>query len=145
MILFSSIWSPSFSIFVFFLLFLPLPLPLFGQRPRREPEGTKSCRIQGESVCPSVLFRGSFEAGPGSSDASPGLSEARLGLSEVSSGLSKASYGLSEAIYGLPDASHGMVAGQRDGRMDGWDIQIPPVFYRTLSPTVPSGAAALLT
>ena len=23
---------------------------LFGQRPRREPEGTKSCRIQGESV-----------------------------------------------------------------------------------------------
>ena len=27
---------------------------LFGQRPRREPEGTKSCRIQGESVRPSV-------------------------------------------------------------------------------------------
>ena len=23
----------------------------FGQRPRREPEGTKSCRIKGESVC----------------------------------------------------------------------------------------------
>ena len=27
---------------------------LFGQRPRREPEGTKSCRIQGESVRTSV-------------------------------------------------------------------------------------------
>ena len=25
---------------------------------------------------------------------------------------------------------------------DGWDIHIPPVFYRTLSPLVPSGAAA---
>ena len=25
--------------------------PFFGQRPRREPEGTKSCRIQGESLC----------------------------------------------------------------------------------------------
>ena len=28
--------------------------PFFGQRPRREPEGMKSCRIQGESVRPSV-------------------------------------------------------------------------------------------
>ena len=27
---------------------------LFGQRPRREPEGTKSCRIQGLSVRPSI-------------------------------------------------------------------------------------------
>ena len=26
--------------------------------------------------------------------------------------------------------------------MDVWDVQIPPVFYRTLSPSVPSGAAA---
>ena len=40
-----------------------------------------------------------------------------------------------------------------DGRTDGWtdrmadrrDVQIPPVFYRTLSPPVLSGADALLT
>ena len=41
--------------------------------------------------------------------------------------------------------------GRTDGRMDrsadGWmdgrmDVQIPPVFYRTLSPLVPSRAAA---
>ena len=29
---------------------------LFGQRPRRVPEGTKSCRIQGESVRPFVCL-----------------------------------------------------------------------------------------
>ena len=29
-----------------------------------------------------------------------------------------------------------------DGWMDRRDVQIPPVFYRTLSPSVPSGAAA---
>ena len=28
--------------------------PFLGQRPRREPEGTKSCRIQGESVRPYI-------------------------------------------------------------------------------------------
>ena len=32
------------------------------------------------------------------------------------------------------------------GRTDVWTyVQIPPVFYRTLSPLVPSKAAALLT
>ena len=45
--------------------------------------------------------------------------------------------------------------GRQMGRMDGWtdgqmdghtDVQIPtvPLFYGTLSPPVPSGAAALL-
>ena len=35
-----------------------------------------------------------------------------------------------------------MVAGWIDGWMDGRDVQIPPVFYKTLSPPVPSGAVA---
>ena len=29
--------------------------------------------------------------------------------------------------------------GRTDGQMDGQDVQIPPVFYRTLSLSVPSG------
>ena len=36
--------------------------------------------------------------------------------------------------------------GRTDRQMDGQtDVQIPPVFYRTSSPLVPSEAAALLT
>ena len=38
-------------------------------------------------------------------------------------------------------ASEGPQGGGTDGRTDA---QIPPVFYRTSSPLVPSGAAALL-
>ena len=37
-----------------------------------------------------------------------------------------------------------LMYGWRDVRMYGRDVQIPPVFYRTLSPPVPSGAAQRL-
>ena len=78
-------------------------LAFFGQRLQREPEETKSCRIQGESVRP---VRPSIH---------PSIHEAWISL------------------WG----ARGM-----DEWMDERDIQIPPVFYRTLSPSVPSGAAA---
>ena len=45
---------PSSDFSFFHLYILSQPPSLFGQRPRRAPEGTKSCRIQGESVRPYV-------------------------------------------------------------------------------------------
>ena len=49
--------------------------PLFGQRPRREPEGTKSCRIQGESVRPYVRTSARPPPGWPPSEAGSGLSK----------------------------------------------------------------------
>ena len=41
--------------------------------------------------------------------------------------------------FGEPQGGYRQTDGQRDGQMD---VQIPPVFYRTLSPRVPFGATA---
>ena len=62
---------------------------LFGQRPRREPEGTKSCRIQRESVRPSVrpYVRTSVRLSP----------PAPLRLAEAPQRLAKASQGPAQA------------------------------------------------
>ena len=48
---------------------------LFGVRPRREPEGTKSCRIQGESVRLYIYTSVITSAHP--PKAAPGLSDVR--------------------------------------------------------------------
>ena len=47
--------------------------------------------------------------------------------------------GPSEADPGHLD---GWMGGRTDGQTDRRDVEIPPVFYRTLSPPVPFGAAA---
>ena len=62
---------------------------IFGQRPRREPEGTKSCRIQGGSVRPSVrTYVRTYVRPPPApqrlAKASLRLAEASLRLAEVS-------------------------------------------------------------
>ena len=112
-----------FSFAFFHSLFLLLP-SFFGHRPRKEPEGTKSCKIQGESVylyvCPFIrtsvhppkdLQRPGpchAEAGPGLSEAGPGLSKAGLGLSEAIQGHSEAGPGPSEAGPGLSETGSGL-------------------------------------
>ena len=44
-------------------------------------------------------------------------------------------------LRGLDEPRRGLGRGGMDRWTDGWDIHIPPVFYRTLYPLVPSGAA----
>ena len=62
-------------------------------------EGTKSCRIQGESVHPYVRTSplGPSEAGPCPSDTGSGLLEAGPGFSEAGPGILEAGPRLSEA------------------------------------------------
>ena len=86
-----------------------------GQRLRREPEETKSCRTGGictsvrpsvrpsvrMSVCPPVS-----PSPPGPSEADPGPSETDPGLSEADPGLSEAGPGLSESV--LPAQGQGI-------------------------------------
>ena len=62
-------------------------LPFFGQQLRRESEGTKSCRIKGES------------------EYSSGLLKHGSGLLETGSGLLKFGPGLSTVIPGIPGLS----------------------------------------
>ena len=80
---------------------------------------------------------GLSEAGSGLSAACSGLSAACSGLAEAGSGLSEDGSGLSEASSGLFKASPGLLqAGSglsEDGQTYGRDVQIPPIFYRTLS------------
>ena len=61
--------------FLFFVVQLHVfLLLLFGQRPLMEPKGTKSCRIQGESIRPVRPYIHPSPP-PGSSEADPGLSD----------------------------------------------------------------------
>ena len=77
----------------------------------------------------------------------PGLSEAGPALSEAGPGLSGADQGLSEpvvAAQGQPLRGLGEGGGGTDRRRDRRTDRFP-LFHRTSSPQVPSGAAALLT
>ena len=85
-----------------------------GQRLWREPEETKSCRIQGESVRPSIRTYVRLSLPP----------EALQRLTQATQRLTQASLKLAQAF-------------QMNDQMDGRDVQIPPVFYRTLSPSGP--------
>ena len=80
------------------------------------------------------------------SDASPGLSEAGPGLAELGLGLSEQGSGLSELGSGLRGLGHSLRGfwGSEVWMGGCMDMQNPSVFYRVLSPLVPSGAAALL-
>ena len=74
------------------------------------PKGTKSCRIQGESVHPVHPSDRSSER-PGPASERPESASERPGLASKRPG--------------------------GDGQTCGRDVQIPPVFYRTLSPLGP--------
>ena len=107
-----------------------------GQRLRREPEGTKSCRMQGESVRPSVL------------QSLPFLPPALQRLTQASQRMAQASSALSKDKARRPGSERpGPASEGHQGGMDGrtyviTDVEIPPVFYRTSSHPAPSGAAA---
>ena len=98
------------------------------------PKGTKSCRIQGESVrLVHPYIRPSVRPSPPRPpESGPGLSEAGPGLSEASPDLLEADSGLSEAAPGLSDE-----------RSDGWTGHTDSPCI--LQDFVPFGAAALLT
>ena len=112
---------------------------LFGQRLRREPEETKSCRTGGicTSVRPSVrtYVRTSVRTSvppPGSSEAGPGLSGVGPGLSEpVLPAQGQPLRGLGQPLRGLRG---GGMDGRRDGQTDGrTDVQIPPILQDFVS------------
>jgi len=74
--------------------------------------------------------------GSGLPEAGSGLPEAGLGLPEAGSGLPEAGSSLPEAGSGLPEAGSGLGGGGGTYRRMyvRTDVQIPPVFYRTLFP-----------
>ena len=71
--------------------------------------------------------------------ASQRLALAYQRLAQASLKLAQAS---SRLPLGLLQAGSGLL---EDGQTYGWDVQIPPIFYRTSSPLVASGVAALLS
>ena len=135
---------------------------MLGSGPGGNWRGLGPVEYRGNQYIPSVYKSthasvppptGLLEAGQGLSETGSSLSEAGSGLSKASSGLSKASSGPSEDSSGvsdwscLSDACHGSwleTVRRTDGCTYGRDIEIPIVFYMTLSTLVPSWAAALL-
>ena len=101
-----------------------------GQRLRRKPEETKSFRTGG--ICTSIL------PGPGLSEAGPELGGPAL------RGLGPPLRGLGPPLRGLGQPLRGLRGGWTDRWTYIWMYRFP-LFYRTSSPPVPSGAAALLT
>ena len=76
----------------------------------------------------------------------PGLAPKRPGLAPKRPWLAPKSLGLTPQRPGLAyEGLHGNRDGQKGRWTDGRTDRFPPVFYRTPSPPVPSGAAALLT
>ena len=100
--------------------FLLVAVRSTGQRAQREPEGTKSCRIQWESLSVRLAIT------LGLSEASLGLSEVSPGLSETSPGLLMTQASLKPALdFQRPAQGGEGTDGQMDIHMDGRIYRFP--------------------
>ena len=81
---------------------------VFGQRPQREPKGTRSCRIQGESVChvhPYARTSIPPPPPPRLAQASQRLAQASQRLTQASQMHAQVSERLVQAILKLAQAT----------------------------------------
>ena len=135
-----------------------IPVSFFGGFWAAAPKETKSCRIQGESVRPVRTYVRPYVR----TSVPPPVARQRLAqayqshsslsrpASERPESASERPGSASERPESVSEGPESASEGPQGGGTDGWtyvrtDAQITPVFYRTLSPPVPSRAAALLT
>jgi len=107
------------------ILRLAVPLPCFidvtnfqqvaGQQPR---QGTKSCRMGRNSICPSICCLSKMSKGQ--SEGSEGLLEEYEGLPEGSEGYTMGSESRWEGFKRLPKAPEGLSEGSK-GHTEGSD------------------------